>query len=388
MTLVNQSKPISPGKFPLFNLLRLLKTCLHPKEGEKLCILIDLDNPDQIANFAFLNDKRYPVQKKAYEVFYEGLVNGGMQELKLKACDFYAYKTTGGSNLELPTTVSTVDGRKLNLEKDIYKVYDIILCITSFSATAPLTAAAKQYGFRGATMHGMNDIILNSGLAVDYNEVSKATEKLRKGMTQAEFVEIDFQVADKSYHLHVDLENQEAQKSHGLCGKNEIANLPAGEVYFVPTNAKGSFPIKFEEDGTIGLMNVEKGRVTTVSLIKGKQSTVDRYQNKFIIDPASSILGELGFGTQVLPFAAADIQDEKIFGTFHLAIGRNDHLSGSVTKELFHDLQNATHEDILFSSTKTPEIRVKQVRMMRKGEMEILIKNYEPCKYLIDLLKN
>ena len=69
-------------------------------------------------------------------------------------------------------TCGTPKGKLLSLEKDIYPNYDLILCISTFSATAPLTAKCKQYGFRGATLHGLNDIILNSGLAVDYHEVS------------------------------------------------------------------------------------------------------------------------------------------------------------------------------------------------------------------------
>jgi aminopeptidase len=163
--------------------------------------------------------------------------------------------------------------------------------------------------------------------------------------------------------------------------------LPAGEVYFVPLTAEGDFPIKFEEDHSLGLMHVEQGRVTHVSLLRGNQKTIDKYNAKFKEDPAAGILGELGFGTQVLPFADADIQDEKIFGTFHLATGRNDHLNGSVTKDRFHNLQNATHDDILFSSTKTPEIQIKIVRMHRHGQSLLLIENYEPSKYLLNLLK-
>jgi hypothetical protein len=89
----------------------------------------------------------------------------------------------------------------------------------------------------------------------------------------------------------------------------------------------------------------------------------------------------------MLPYSGADIQDEKIFGTFHLATGRNDHLSGNVTLDLFTNNLNATHDDILFSSTKTPEIHVKQVRMQRNGKTEVLIENYEPRSYLLNLLK-
>ena len=56
--------------------------------------------------------------------------------------------------------------------------------------------------------------------------------------------------------------DQEAQKSHGLCpeGKPDVANLPAGEVYFVPKGAEGSFPFRFS-DGTLAEMIVEGGKI-------------------------------------------------------------------------------------------------------------------------------
>ena len=81
------------------------------------------------------------------------------------------------------------------------------------------------------TLHGLNDIILSTGLSVDYDEVSTDAEKLRLGMTRADWVEIDFLHAGKTHTLHLDLGKQEAQKSHGLCrGEPDVANLPAGEI--------------------------------------------------------------------------------------------------------------------------------------------------------------
>ena len=38
----------------------------------------------------------------------------------------------------------------LSLERDVYPNYDIILCISTWSATAPLTEKCKIHGFRGA----------------------------------------------------------------------------------------------------------------------------------------------------------------------------------------------------------------------------------------------
>ena len=206
-------------------------------------------------------------------------------------------------------------------------------------------------------------------------------------MTHADSADIDFEVNHKKYHLHIDLGRQDAQKSHGICHEApDIVNLPAGEVYFVPLNAQGDFPLKFEEDGkTLGLMHVENGRVQKVTLISGNQKLIDEMQNKLDTDPATGLLGELGFGTQELPYSGCDIQDEKIFGTFHIATGRNDHLSGQITKDKFKSLKNASHDDILFSSTKTPEIQVKKVVLNRNGKALTIIENYEPTDYLLGL---
>jgi hypothetical protein len=384
--MIAQPKLTVPETFPPFRLSRLLKTVFNPKAGERVAILIDLDDPQEIIDFAFLKNPDLTVQKYAYEVFYQGLKNGVLNELSLTGGDIFAYEITGGSNLDLPDTAIARDGTQLRFEKDIYPKYQLILCVSTYSATAPLTAFAKKFGFRGATLHGLNQIILGSGLSVDYEQVSKDAEKLRLGMTHADWVEIDFTYGRDEFTLRVELGKQEAQKSHGLCrGGPDIANLPAGEIYFVPTGASGHFPLKFE-DGTIGLMTVKGGRIVDSRLLKGNQKTIDAHKQKLETDPATGELGELGFGTQLLPVSGRDIQDEKILGTLHVATGRSDHLGGHLTPDKFLNKKNATHDDILFAPHKTPEINVPQVRMKRNGNVEILIESFQPAPYMADLL--
>jgi aminopeptidase len=385
MTIFEQ---VSARAFPPFSLSRLLKTTFEPKPGKKICILVDLENPRDIVNFKFLKNSDLSIQRNAITYFYEALRNGVMKELGLLGGEIFAYEVTGGSNLDLPDLAVAPDGREVSLERDVYPVYDIILCISTYSATAPLTAHAKKHGFRGATLHGLNQTILNSGLAVDYREVSAEAEKLRLGMTRADWVEIDFDCDGSIHTLHLDLGGQEAQKSHGLClgDHPDVANLPAGEIYFVPTGASGTFPMKYE-DGTIGLMRVSDGRIQNAELLKGNSKTVEAHNRKLATDPVTGELGELGFGTQILPFSGRDIQDEKIRGTIHVATGRSDHLGGKLTPDKFANPENATHDDILFAPEKTPEIRLKQARMLRDGKVSVLIENYKPSEYMDSLLK-
>ena len=375
-------------EFREFNLVRLLSSVFQPTQGKRFCILIDLPDLAEAKGLAFLQNPDRPIQQRAYEHFHLGLKDGGLLTLGATGGEIFAYEQTGGSNLDMPDLCVDMSGRELSLEKDVYSKYDIILCISTFSATAPLTAHAKKFGFRGATLHGVNDVILNSGLAVDYEEVSRDAEKLRSAMTRSDWVEIDFTVENgPDMTVRLQLGQQEAQKSHGLCRGDtpDVANLPAGEVYFVPQGAEGCFPLKYE-DGTLGKLTVTGGCIIKSELIEGKQATIDAHNAKLADDPMTGVLGELGFGTQVLPVSGADIQDEKVLGTCHLATGRDDHLGGHITPDQFKRHQNATHDDILFAPHKTPNFDIKQARMHRDGVTTVLIEHFQPSKYLRDAL--
>jgi hypothetical protein len=376
-------------QFPPFDLVRLLRTVFEPTDGCRVCILTDFDDPAaMIKGHAFLDREGHEPQKHAYRQFHLGLKNGGHEALGTRGGEIFAHRCTNGSNLDLPDEVWDIEGRQLSLDRDIYPNYDIILHIGSWSATAPLTAKCREFGFRGATMHGMNEVILGSGLAVDYDEVSADAERIRLAMTGADSVEIDFELEDgRVLTAWLDLGGQEAQKSHGLCkGRTpDVANLPAGEVYFVPRDANGQFPMKYE-DGTLGVLEVRDRDVKSSSLIAGNQATIDAHNARLADDPMTGTLGELGFGTQVLPVSQQDIQDEKVLGTCHLATGRDDHLGGDIVPEMFKKHENSTHDDILFAPHKTPNFNVKQVRMKRGGDEQVIIENFRPSRYVMDAL--
>ncbi|MFT4549059.1 MAG: aminopeptidase, partial [Verrucomicrobiales bacterium] len=214
-------------------------------------------------------------------------------------------------------------------------------------------------------------------------------EKLRLQMTGADEIEIDFALeGGRVLTAKLILDGQEAQKSHGLCkGKApDIANLPAGEVYFVPVDANGEFPMKYE-DGTLGVLDVQDRNIVKSTLIEGNQATINAHNARLADDPMTGTLGELGFGTQVLPVSGADIQDEKVLGTCHLATGRDDHLGGDIIPSMFKKHENSTHDDILFAPHKTPNFNISQVRMKRGDQREVLIENFTPSEYLLSALR-
>lgn len=375
--------------FPEFSLERLLGSVFAPTEGCRVCVLIDLEDLSLMKGYAFLDAEGHAIQRKAYEEFYLGLKDGGLAALGMTGGEMFAFPMTHGSNLDLKDECYDAEGNQLSLDRDIYPNYDIILCISTFSATAPLTAKCKEFGFRGATLHGVNDVILGSGLAVDYDEVSADAEKMRLAMTKADTIEIDFELENgRILTASLDLGGQEAQKSHGLCrGRTpDVANLPAGEVYFVPVDANGQFPMKYE-DGTLGILDVENRNIIRSTLFEGDQATIDAHNARLADDPMTGTLGELGFGTQVLPVSGADIQDEKVLGTCHLATGRDDHLGGDIVPDMFKKHENSTHDDILFAPHKTPNFNIRQVRMKRGDQEEIIIENFRPSEYILAALR-
>lgn len=373
--------------FPPFSLERLIGSALDPSPGEKLCILIDFeDDPRRIEGFGFTSDPGVELQKLAYEVFYRGLADGVAERFGLAEVGIYAYKATGGSNLDLPEEVWDPEGERRSLEHDVCAHYDIVLCMGHHSATAPLLALARKYGFRGASMHNIDRNILSTGLAVDYREVVRQTMRIRDGLTRADAAEIDFEVAGERLRLHLDLAGGEAGTSCGKCSerKPNIENLPDGEVYFVPRGAHGSFPLTCD-DGTVGALKVEDGRVVGGRLLHGEKASIDRWLDRFLGDPATAVLCELGFGTQPFPYTGRGIQDEKILGTVHIATGRSDHLGGGLGPQSFRNPEHATHDDHLFNPYSSPKVALRQVRLHHNGEVKVLIEDYQPSAYLAEL---
>ena len=118
------SKTVASGpaldSYPPFSLTRLLRTVFNPHSNERVCVLIDLPDPHQMKDYAFLADPKLTIQRIAYETFQLGLKNEVNAELDLRGGEMYAFKITGGSNLDLPDLAVDAEGHELSLEKDIY----------------------------------------------------------------------------------------------------------------------------------------------------------------------------------------------------------------------------------------------------------------------------
>ena len=321
-TLEDGRVEIDGYQFEKFDLVRLLNTVFQLEEPTRFAVFTDLKDVSKFKGLAYLDEEGYVSQKHAYRTLVKGIENN-LDALKATGVDFFGYTETGGSNLDLPDTVMTPEGAQVPL-REALEGHGIVLYMGTWSATAPITKLAKEMGFRGATMHGTNDRILASGLAVDYNEVSARAERMRQAITGAESLTLHWHVAGKDVELKIGAKGREMQKSHGLVSDiGDVANLPAGEVYYIPQDANGLLPQKFEdEQETIAIFAVKDRAITGVhEFVRGDEKLVQEYLKVIEEDPNAGQITELGIGTQNLPWAYADIQDEKILGTAHVATG-------------------------------------------------------------------
>ena len=140
------------SSFPSFSLENLLQTCFGSKSDNvrQVCILIDLPDLSLMKDNRFLEDKiKFPVQAKAFEHFYQPLLQGECESLGFENIDLFAFKTTGGSNLDPEDPATDSFGNTLSLEQDICAKYDLILAITDYSFNRSAYCLSEKIWFSG-----------------------------------------------------------------------------------------------------------------------------------------------------------------------------------------------------------------------------------------------
>jgi leucyl aminopeptidase (aminopeptidase T) len=211
---------------------------------------------------------------------------------------------------------------------------DVVFAPTSKSLTH--TAARRnacKKGTRVATMPGITEDSMSRTLSADYQKIAKLTKKLVRLLTKAKSAHI---TTPTGTDLVMDITGRAAHEDTGLTHKKgEYTNLPAGEAYLAPLEGKteGMLVIDGSMAG-IGLLprplilEVQKGFVTKIS--GGPQAATLKKITKKFGKPALNI-AELGVGTNYkAKVTGLVLEDEKVMGTVHVAIGDNASMGGKV----------------------------------------------------------
>ena len=207
---------------------------------------------------------------------------------------------------------------------------DVVLCPTTHSLThtkARIDAAAN--GARIATMPGITEsMFLQGAITADYREVELLTLSLVQRLTDASTA-----VIKKDGHsLTLSLAGRNGVASTGVYTQpGQGGNLPSGEAYIAPLEnaSHGSMVIDGSMVG-VGKLSapltvwVENGCLTHI-----EGESADKL-NVLLENPKNGVLCELGIGTNHKAILCGIIlEDEKIYGTVHIAFGTNISFGGT-----------------------------------------------------------
>lgn len=235
----------------------------------------------------------------------------------------------------------------------------VAICVTRYSLTH--TAARKQAaaaGTRVATMPGITeDMFTHGAITAEYSKVKELTEHVTALLTKASTVRIE----KEGYSLSFSIEEREGVPSTGLyLNPGESGNLPSGEAYIAPMEgtAQGQIVI----DGSIAgigaldsplLLNISEGRLVAAEGDTGPELLL------MLGDGDGRLLGEFGIGTNdKARITGIVLEDEKVYGTIHVAFGSNNTFGGTVAA--------GVHIDAV---VQKPDVYLDDVLIMRAGEL-------------------
>jgi hypothetical protein len=381
-------------KLSVEELIKLIQAVFPTQRGDrKLGILIDIPQNSR---------KDHPDWKLRRTMAYEWYkaLKIKTAALGLEKIALIAYPDVESNNADLPREAFFIFGsppsiaphlEDENLGEEVlftyvFREFQLFLTPTEYSTTAPLKNAAKQYGFRAATMPGFSPKMIPA-LRIDYNEVFRRVSIIKDKVDPAEWAEVIFKVDnDEEHKMYFDLRFRKGHLSSGrFPDKGTAGNLPSGETYIVPyegekgekTKTRGILPAQLGND--VVLFTVEENRAVSV---EGEGDTVQAERNHLQREPAYGNMAELGFGV-LADFGLTPINqvllDEKL--GFHIAFGRSDHFGGAVGPKDFSSPKEVIHLDRIYIPATQPRISVKSVVLgYPNNQKEKIIEN---DKYLV-----
>ena len=253
---------------------------------------------------------------------------------------FDAAKKITRNSFIVETPIAKVNGEEppSNIAEEMLK-HNVILLITTMSLShTEARRNAKKAGVRIASMPGITEDIVRRALVVDYDVMDKVADRIISRLKGKKTLRIKTEAG-----TDITIPNKELLKDNGLYhNKGDFGNLPAGEVGFAPEEGKvnGMYVVDLTMAG-IGRLNekiifIVKGGFVTE--IKGRQEAeklkniLKEFNNKSVYN-----IAEFAIGTnKKAKISGITLEDEKVFGTIHIALGNNMSYPGGTTKAPIH----------------------------------------------------
>ncbi len=215
---------------------------------------------------------------------------------------------------------------------------DVSLCLTSHSLTH--TAARKnacEKGGRVATMPGITLEMLEQGaLHADAQEIEEMVEKYVQLLDKAAGIRI---VKD-GHELTFSVKNRLGIRSTGVIRQaGEHGNIPSGESYIAPIESSANGEILV--DGSIANIGVLKEplllKISNGRLVEAIGPDGPRLL-ELLGEENGRIIAEFGIGANKSAMLCGNVlEDEKVYGTIHIAFGSNVPFGGANAADVHID---------------------------------------------------
>lgn len=283
---------------------------------------------------------------------------------KVKLAEAFAYASSSLGATTVVSVMRPLERSGLEPPKPVaeaMKASDVVLIptSTSFSHTDARREASKN-GVRIASMPGITEDMMSvGGLTADYHEVERLTNLVSDVLDKGKIVEI---TTPSGTNLMMSIEGRTCLRDTGLYHKppNLWGNLPAGEACLAPVEGTTQGVLTIDSLGKIVTQPV---RVTLKDgwAVRFDGTDAGRLESLLRRGDANAFnVGELGVGTNAKArLTGAVLEDEKVLGTVHVALGDNSSYPGG------HSKSNIHMDGILLE----PTVHVDGVLLLEKGKL-------------------
>ncbi|MEA3514891.1 MAG: aminopeptidase [Nanoarchaeota archaeon] len=243
--------------------------------------------------------------------------------------------------IEIPELKVNGAEPELEVAEEMLKYAVIMIPTTKSMSHTNTRRKAVENGARIASMPGITEDMAIRCLNADYIKIRERSRKLADLMTAASSVHI---TSPKGTDINMDLKDLKCSGADaGIFDKpGKWGNLPEGEACMGPREGttNGVFIVDLTMAGV--------GRVETpikitvkegfaVSIEGGKEADKLRELLKSMDDKRVYTIAEIGIGTNDKAIITGNtLEDEKVMGTAHIALGNNISYDGGTTDAPIH----------------------------------------------------
>ncbi|MEM2907609.1 MAG: aminopeptidase [Candidatus Hadarchaeales archaeon] len=210
---------------------------------------------------------------------------------------------------------------------------DAFVAPTKFSLThTQARKNATAAGARGATMPGITEEMFVETMGIDYGKVKEYCERMNAAFRGAKVIRV---TSPLGTDLTASIEGRNTLMDTGMLhNRGDFGNLPAGEVFIAPVEGTANGTIVF--DGSMAGVGVlsEPIRVDVKNGYAVSITGAEADKLRKLLEPAGREaynIAEIGVGCNFGARIVGNVlEDEKVFGTVHIALGDNSTIGGTV----------------------------------------------------------